>query len=110
MYLMPNPIKYCDINLFSEKLFEDNFLLLADDYRHVIYQTDRKWSVTSAIQLPKQDRPIGLTYDPVENRIFWSDFNRGLIKSAYLNGTDVKTLFTLKSSRLLLKLYSSIKC
>ena len=38
-------------------------------------------------------RPIALDYDPVEERVYWSDIAQGLIISAFFNATAVKTLF-----------------
>lgn len=38
-------------------------------------------------------RPVALDYDPVENRVYWSDFAKGVIFSAFINVTSWKTLF-----------------
>ena len=38
-------------------------------------------------------RPIALDFDPVENRVYWSDVAQGLIVSAFMNKTSVKILF-----------------
>ena len=38
-------------------------------------------------------RPIALDFDPVEERVYWSDVAQGLIISAFFNATDVKILF-----------------
>jgi len=38
-------------------------------------------------------RPIALNFDPVENRVYWSDVDHGRIFSAFSNATSVKTLF-----------------
>ena len=37
--------------------------------------------------------PIALDFDPVEERVYWSDIARGLITSAFFNATGVKILF-----------------
>ena len=38
-------------------------------------------------------RPIALDYDPVEDRVYWSDVYLGRIFSAFANATSLKTLF-----------------
>ena len=38
-------------------------------------------------------RPIALDYDPVEDRVYWSDVAQGLIVSAFTNATSLKNLF-----------------
>ncbi|XP_022803616.1 sushi, von Willebrand factor type A, EGF and pentraxin domain-containing protein 1-like isoform X2 [Stylophora pistillata] len=38
-------------------------------------------------------RPIALDYDPVEDRVYWSDIAQGLIVSAFINATSSKILF-----------------
>ena len=38
-------------------------------------------------------RPIALDYDPVEDRVYWSDVAQGLIVSALTNATSLKILF-----------------
>ena len=38
-------------------------------------------------------RPIALDFDPVEDRVYWSDAYRGGIFSAFSNETSLKTLF-----------------
>ncbi|KAL9960419.1 hypothetical protein ACROYT_G033874 [Oculina patagonica] len=37
-------------------------------------------------------RPMALDYDPVEDRVYWSDIAQGLIVSAFFNVTSVKIL------------------
>ena len=39
-------------------------------------------------------RPTALGFDPVEDRLYWSDVEEGRIMSAFANGTSVKTLFS----------------
>ena len=38
-------------------------------------------------------RPIALDFDPVEDRVFWTDVEQGLIISAFSNATSLKILF-----------------
>ena len=39
-------------------------------------------------------RPIALDYDPIEDRVYWSDIAQGRIIRAFFNATSVKTLFS----------------
>ena len=38
-------------------------------------------------------RPIALDFDPVEDRVYWTDVEQGLILSAFSNATALKILF-----------------
>ena len=38
-------------------------------------------------------RPIALDFDPVEDRVYWTDVEQGLIVSAFSNATGLKILF-----------------
>ena len=38
-------------------------------------------------------RPVALDFDPVENRVYWSDVSQGLIISAFIDTSSVKILF-----------------
>ena len=40
-----------------------------------------------------KQRPIALDFDPVEDRVYWSDVYHGRIFSAFSNATSLKTLF-----------------
>ncbi len=53
---------YRVINFFcfvTDGLMVDEFLLVADDYRHQIYQTDKNGDNVVALRFPHWDRPIG---------------------------------------------------
>ena len=72
------------------------FILFADaddkSTKYVSLDTDYFASVTLFNHLGTQ-RPIALDYDPVEDRVYWSDIAQGRIISAFFNATSVKTLF-----------------
>ncbi|KAK2557468.1 Low-density lipoprotein receptor-related protein 6, partial [Acropora cervicornis] len=40
-----------------------------------------------------RQRPIALDFDPVEDRVYWTDVEQGLILSAFSNATALKILF-----------------
>ena len=41
----------------------------------------------------ENQQPVALDYDPVEDRVYWSDIAQSRIISAFLNATSVTTLF-----------------
>ncbi|XP_020626035.1 low-density lipoprotein receptor-related protein 4-like isoform X3 [Orbicella faveolata] len=72
------------------------FLLFADaddkSTQYVSLDTNYFTSQTLFYHLGTQ-RPIALDYDPVEDRVYWSDIAQGRIISAFFNATSVKNLF-----------------
>lgn len=38
-------------------------------------------------------RPIALDYDPVEDRVYWTDVRQGLVISVFSNASSLKILF-----------------
>ncbi|XP_044183159.1 uncharacterized protein LOC114968057 isoform X2 [Acropora millepora] len=72
------------------------FILFADadgkSTNYVSLDTTYSVSLTLFHHLGAQ-RPIALDYDPVEERVYWSDIAQGLIISAFFNATSVKTLY-----------------
>ena len=72
------------------------FLLFADaDAKTTnIISLDVNYYVAQVLynHLGKQ-RPIALDFDPVEDRVYWSDTAQGHIVSAFFNVTGVKILF-----------------
>lgn len=78
--------------IYLESLIQDNFFLVADDYRHQIYQADASFHDVSAIQFPPYDRPISLDYDYADDRIYWTDFETSIIKRSFLNGSNLEII------------------
>ena len=72
---------------------------MADDYRYQIYQADYKMEYIRAIKIPRTDRPIALTYDFKEDRVYWTDFRENLVKRAFLNGSDAVVIRFKDNSR-----------
>ena len=65
---------------------------MADDYRNAVYQLDVALQTVSAIKISPFDRPIGVEYDFVDDRIYWTDFESSVVKSAYLNGSELQII------------------
>ena len=80
-------------HLITDALLKDNFFLLADDYRHLIYQADDNFGNFRALNFPQSDRPIGMTYDFTYDRIYWADYKYHSVKSMDMNGGAIRQLF-----------------
>jgi len=65
---------------------------VADDYRNGLYQLDSGLQSVSAIKLSPFDRPIGVEYDFVDERVYWTDFESSAVKRAFLNGSDLQII------------------
>ena len=97
MYLLPVPIRMA------------NFFAMTDDYRHGIYVTDESLSRLSAVKVAPLDRPIGFDYDVIEDRFYWTDFESGVIRRVFSNGSDIETIRNLRPG-LLLRCYNTVSC
>ena len=71
-------------------LLQDKFFLIADNYHRQIFQANENLGHIRALKFPPFDRPIGLTYDFVSDRVFWAEYSSHVVKSMHLNGSDVK--------------------
>ena len=65
---------------------------MADDYRNEVYQLDVDLRSVSAIKLSPFDRPIGVEYDFVDDRVYWTDFESSVVKRAFLNGSNLQII------------------
>jgi hypothetical protein len=70
----------------------DAFFLLADDYRNQIFIADVNFRQVSGVKISPLDRPIGVEYDFVDDRIYWTDFESSVIKRIYRNGSSLETI------------------
>ena len=72
------------------------FILFADDKDNSVtyISLDVNYFVPQTfVRHAGRQRPIALDFDPVEDRVYWSDAYRGRILSALSNSTSLKTLF-----------------
>ena len=65
---------------------QDDFLLIADDYLHRVYQvSEQDLSSPSAplrsLALPAWERPIALAYDHVRGDVYWSDYVADVVQA-----------------------------
>ena len=80
-------------HLIADALLKDDFFLLADDYRHLIYQANSNMDNFRALNFPQTERPIGMTYDFTNERIYWADYKFHSVKSMDMNGGAIRQLF-----------------
>ncbi|XP_072033433.1 uncharacterized protein [Amphiura filiformis] len=74
----------CETNIAS-----DGFLLATDSFLHGIVQMfidDARLDYTS-LDLGPMTNPIAVDYDPIEDRVYWSDVKEQKIYRAFMNGT-----------------------
>lgn len=74
------------------------FIMFADGDASKIYQLqiDSKNVEPLAIKFGADvniSKPIALEFDPVENRVYWTDVTLKIISRAFRNGTGFQTLF-----------------
>ena len=73
------------------------FLLYADATNGKIMKVAEE-DPNSATQLPLTaiSRPVALDYDPIEDRVYWTDVTRKTISRAFMNGSFQEVLFKIK--------------
>ena len=65
----------------------------ADDKSTNIISLDVNYFAAKRLFSHHGQRPIALDFDPVKDRVYWTDVGQGLILSAFSNGTALKILF-----------------
>ena len=71
------------------------FILFADakDNSTNYISLDVNYYVSKTLFKRRSQHPIALDFDPVEDRVYWSEVNHCGIFTAFLNRTSVKILF-----------------
>ena len=95
--MLSTAAKKCSNSLLVIPITEaKTFILFADaDAKSTnIISLDVSYFVTQTLfrHLGNQ-RPVALDFDPVDDRVYWTDVARGLIVSAHSNATSLKILF-----------------
>ncbi|KAK7483333.1 hypothetical protein BaRGS_00025393, partial [Batillaria attramentaria] len=78
---------------YTSGVVPQNFLLVADDFSGSLYRIDIKTGTNILIPL-RLHRPFAVDFDPLEERIYWTNAALGEIRSAYLNGSDQSVVWT----------------
>ena len=71
------------------------FLVFADGPEGKIYRMSPDGTGIKQLPLGDQANPVAITYNPLENMLYWCDIDEYTIKKAYLNGTGVTTIIQL---------------
>ncbi|XP_015762121.1 PREDICTED: low-density lipoprotein receptor-related protein 6-like [Acropora digitifera] len=78
----------CENKIKKFFLFTD-----ADDKSTNIISLDVNYFAAKRLFSHHGQRPIALDFDPVKDRVYWTDVEQGLILGAFSNGTALKILF-----------------
>ena len=69
-------------------------IFVADAYYDAIYASPLTSSDTSLFRLPIENLtlPVGIDFDPFDNRIYWADYSRGTIMRSTVYGNDQESI------------------
>lgn len=84
----------CDYDNFNTKS-SDKFMLFAEGDSGEIYKVPLAVSDTPCQLLGIQaniSRPVAVDYDPVEEKVYWTDVTLKLVARAFPNGSDVEVI------------------
>ena len=71
-----------------------NVIMVADSFYDEIYLSTLDSSDTTIVPLPVQNltNPIGVDFDPFNNRIYWTDYSLGTVKRSVIDGSNQETI------------------
>ena len=77
-------------------IVSDGFLLATDSFLHAIVQIsiDTSRLEYTALDLGSMTNPIAVDYDPIEDRVYWSDVKEQKVQRAFMNGTGKEVITT----------------
>ena len=83
--------------VFLQGLVEDNFLVVVNTDDKSLYQIDLSDGTSWKLPLTEMVYPVGVAYNPVDARVYWTDVRADNIKRTYLNGTEEEVVAILSS-------------
>jgi len=86
--------------VFLQGLVEDNFLVVVDTDDKSLYQIDLSDGTSWKLPLTEMVYPVGVAYNPVDARVYWTDVRADNIKRTYLNGTEEEVVAILSSGNI----------
>ena len=73
------------------------FLLYAEaTYGRIMKVTEGDPNSATRLPFTAISRPVALDYDPIEDRVYWTDVTRKTISRAFMNGSAQEVLFDMK--------------
>jgi hypothetical protein len=75
------------LSYVAASLLKDQFFLLTDDYRQRILQADSNMANLQTLTAPWFSSPLAIAYDFREQRMYWSDYDEGVVMSANIDGS-----------------------
>ncbi|XP_052104944.1 low-density lipoprotein receptor-related protein 4-like isoform X2 [Mytilus californianus] len=72
----------------NSEIQRDDFLVVADSYQQHLYQIGMKTGKVNPIVTSELYRPIAVGYDPVTQKVHWTDNEAKVVKSASIYGTS----------------------
>ncbi|XP_025083263.1 low-density lipoprotein receptor-related protein 4-like isoform X2 [Pomacea canaliculata] len=75
---------------YSTGIIPQKFLLMTNTYLHAIHRMDVDTGSNFVIPIDGLSNPIGIDYDPVDGRLYWTDVIEKTIRSANLDGSGVR--------------------
>ena len=74
-------------------MVDHDFLLVTDTYHRGIYQVDLYSNFKpEALRLNGVKNPIGVSFDPVERMVYWTDVEKREVNRASLDGSRQDTI------------------
>ena len=100
-------IHQSEIKVFLFEFTESGFFLAAEIFYGRLYRVDKGTEQVTEIQAPGVFSPAAVEYDPVMDRVYWSDVDsagtgESFIASCKMDGTDQSVLYSNTSKKLLL--------
>ncbi|KAK2190867.1 hypothetical protein NP493_66g06051 [Ridgeia piscesae] len=80
-------------------LMQDNFLIVTDSYRDILYQYDLVSRSVWRIPFSHQGYEMALSYDHTQSKIYWTSTGLGAITRTNLTGEDDGTFKNLRQHR-----------
>ena len=81
---------------FVADLMQDNFLMVTDSYRDVLYQYDLASRSVWRIPFSHQGYEMAFSYDHIQSKVYWTSYHQPAIIRRNLTGEDDGTFKNLQ--------------
>jgi len=86
IHILSDQLRHVYVLFLVLEIHQDNFLVVADSYQQHLYQVPLNNGGTNALVTSKLYRPIAVAFDPITQKVYWTDNDAKVVKSAYLSG------------------------